>query len=50
LATVRGLIAVLEADPQLDRRCYGAVGDLRAFRFQLEYTERVGTQFYLTAG
>jgi hypothetical protein len=46
LATVRGLIAALESDPTLDRRCYGAVGDLRAFQLELEYAERVGTRFY----
>jgi hypothetical protein len=50
LATVRGPIAALEADPELDRRCYGAVWDLRAFRFELEYAERVGTRFYFAEG
>jgi hypothetical protein len=50
LATVRGLIAALESDPDLDRRCYGAVWDLRAFRFKLEYAERVGARFYFAAG
>jgi hypothetical protein len=50
LATVRGLITALESDPELDRRCYGAVWDLRAFRFELEYAERLGTRFYFAAG
>lgn len=50
LATVRALIAALESDPMLDRRCYGAVWDLRAYRFELEYAERVGTRFYFAVG
>jgi hypothetical protein len=50
LATVRALIAALESDPDLDRRCYGAAWDLRAFRCELEYAERMGTRFYLTGG
>lgn len=50
LATVGGLIAALESDPELDRRCYGAVWDLRAFRCELEYAERMGTRFYITGG
>ena len=50
LATVRALVAALESDPGLDRRCYGAVWDLRAFRSALEYAERAGTRFYLTGG
>lgn len=50
LATVRGLIAALDSDPDLDRRCFGAVWDLRAFRWELEYAERVGTRFYFAAG
>jgi hypothetical protein len=50
LATVRALVAALESDPELDRRCYGAVWDLRAFRLELEYAERAGTRFYLTGG
>lgn len=50
LATVRALVAALESDPALDRRCYGALWDLRAFRLELEHAERVGTRFYLTGG
>ena len=50
LVTVRALIATLESDPKLDRRCYGAVWDLRAYRFELEYAERVGSRFYFAAG
>jgi hypothetical protein len=46
LATVRGLIAALDANPPLAERFYGAVWDLRAFRFELEYAEQVGTRFY----
>lgn len=50
LVTVRGLIAALDSDPELDRRCYGAVWDLRAFRYELEYAERVGTRFHFAVG
>lgn len=50
LVTIQALIAALETDPHLNRRCYGAVWDLRAFRCELEYADRVGTRFYLTGG
>ena len=47
LALDKGLIAALDSSPALAQQFYGAVWDLRAYRFQLEYAERVRTRFYL---
>ena len=50
LATVRGLVAALDATPPLADRYYGAVWDLRAYRFKLEYAEQIVTRFHFGVG
>jgi len=47
LRTVRALLEALNADAAIAGECYGGDWDLVAFRYQLEYAERIGTRFHL---